>query len=150
MKLKITFKNIPEWKQEYLQADFVMFYKEMKFQMLLMMDKLKNDKGFQAKFLNRIKKFKSLEANVVNMEMVMNGLGSIDLGSTSFEIDKENKKFVVYFEMTQLYFDMVNALKKSHSILGYGLVNKKQMIKDFSKAFRKNITHNFKIEELKE
>ena len=147
MKARITFRNIPSWKQEYIQKDFQHFFAEMKFQMMLMLEKIEKNKGIQARVINRLKKTKmmGLNAQVMNIEILMQGLAGADVGNTSFE--KGKNKFIVNFEMEEFYFEMIDAIKSSgQGFWGFGLVDKKQLIKDFQKAFRKNITHNFTLE----
>jgi len=147
MKLKITFRDLENWQEEYVTADFQHFFKEMKFQTMLMLMKIQKNKGVQARLINALKKTKSLGMQVLTMEITMEGIAGADLGSVTFE--KENGNYIVYFTMDEIYFDIIEALKKAgQGFFGFGLVDKKQMIKDFHKALRKNITHKFTIEQL--
>jgi len=147
MKLKITFKEIPKWKQEYIMQDFKHFFAEMKFQTLHLLEKIEKNKGVQARLVNRLKRTKTFSGQVLSMELAFEGIANSDLGSATFE--KHNGNMIAYFEMNEFYFEMVEALKScGQGIMGYGLVDKKRMIKDFNKAIRKNITHKFVIEQL--
>ena len=147
MKLKITFRDLENWQEEYVTADFQHFFKEMKFQTMLMLMKIQKNKGVQARLINALKKTKSLGMQVLTMEITMEGIAGADLGSVTFE--KENGNYIVYFTMDEIYFDIIEALKKAgQGFFGFGLVDKKQMIKDFHKALRKNNTHKFTIEQL--
>ena len=112
-----------------------------------MLEKIEKNKGVQARVINRLKKTKmmGLNSQIMNIEILMEGLAGSDIGSVGFSKTKDN--FIVDFEMDEFYFQMIDAIKTSgQGFWGFGLVDKKQLIKDFSKAFRKNITHNFTIE----
>ena len=149
MKLKITFSNIPRWKKDYIMKDFMHFFAELKFQMLLMLEKIDKNKGVQAKLINKLKKTKTWGTQILNTQILIETLASADMGNVNFLEDTKMKNFIVNFEMNEFYFEMIDALKKSgQGFYGYGLVDKKQIVKDFSKAFRKNITHKFNIQIL--
>lgn len=147
MKLKIVFREIDNWKWDYIQADFKHFFAEMKFQTLQFLEKLEKNKGLQARLVNRLKKIKGFGGQLLTLEIAMEGIASIDLGNVSYE--EEGEKRIVIFEMNQFYFDIVDSIKATGgSLWGYALADKKTLLKDFAKAFRKNITHKFQIIEL--
>jgi len=147
MKLKIIFHNIPQWKWEYIQADFKHFFAEMKFQTILFMEKLRKNKGLQARIINRLKQTKTFGGQFTTLELTIEGIASMDLGEVYFE--EENNKKIVFFEMNQFYFDIIDAIKTGGgSLWGFALMDEKSLIKEFSKAFRKNITHQFQIIKL--
>jgi len=119
----------------------------MKFQMMLMLEKIEKNRGIQARVINRLKKTKmmGLNSQIMNIEILMEGLAGADVGSVGFATT--DSQFIVDFTMDEFYFQMIDAIKSSgQGFWGFGLVDKKQLVKDFQKAFRKNITHNFTLE----
>lgn len=147
MKLEIVFRDIENWQWDYIQADFQHFFPEMKFQTIHFLQKIQKNRGLTARLVNRLKKLKTFGGQLVTMEIMMEAFASIDIGKVSFK--EKGEKKIVYFEMFQQYFDIVDSVKASGgSLLGYALYDAKGIIKQFDKQIRKNITHKFTIIKL--
>jgi hypothetical protein len=145
VKLKITLKKMPAWKQDFLEADFNYFRADCKFEICKHISKMTTDRNFAGKIFGMIQR----RSSMVNASLD-NFLASLEVlkeyNVFTYEINHDGTTSTVTLDMNDDYFDAIAMIRKANPLLQMGY-SKKKFVAHLEKNLRKTYTKKLTVTE---
>jgi len=145
MRVRAILKNMPGYKQEYLEADLNHLKAYMKYEIAEEIDKFRNNRGLTARVVNMLKKVSPLSNITIDMFLDRLEIAKqIELMKVE-EIKHEGKTSTFTLYVDDLYFQMVDLLGKNNFKFLVKGNTKKKFVEKLKKMIYKDYTKDFEV-----
>jgi len=150
MKVQVVLKDLPAYKQEFLEADLHYFKADMKYEIYETIVKLRHNRGLSFRIVNAIRKhFKIMDYTLDAFLTSLETLKMIDI--IKYKVWHEGRTSYFELEIDPIYFEYVEHLRKFDPLkLSKVGFTKKELLNRLEKEIRKTYTENYEIKVLEE